>query len=52
MLYLDDHYDQDSERPGEMDILIRKNRQGRLGSVIIEQDARLRYTEMQEKAIF
>src|SRR5208283_839862 len=26
-----DYYDRDSERPGEMDIIIRKNRQGRLG---------------------
>lgn len=52
MLYRDDYYDQDSERPGEMDILIRKNRQGRLGSVIVEQDARLRYAEMQDSAIF
>jgi replicative DNA helicase len=45
MLYRDDYYDQDSERPGEMDILIRKNRQGRLGSVTVEQDSRLRYHE-------
>ena len=52
MLYRDDYYDQDSERPGEMDILIRKNRQGRLGQVVVEQDARLRYTETTEAAIF
>ncbi len=53
MLYRDDYYDQDSERPGEMDILIRKNRQGRLGQVVVEQDARLRYTETtKEAAIF
>ena len=45
MLYRDDYYDPDSERPGEMDILIRKNRQGRLGQVVVEQDSRLRYTE-------
>ena len=37
MLYRDDYYDPDSERPGEMDIIVRKNRQGgsdrsRLGS--------------------
>ncbi len=45
MLYRDDYYDPDSERPGEMDILIRKNRQGRLGSIVVEQDSHLRYTE-------
>ncbi len=33
MLYRDDYYDRDSERPGEMDIIVRKNRQGRLGQV-------------------
>ena len=52
MLYRDDYYDQDSERPGEMDILVRKNRQGRLGGVIVEQDARLRYSEPKETANF
>ncbi|MGH2885329.1 MAG: hypothetical protein ACRDPA_21940 [Solirubrobacteraceae bacterium] len=31
MLYGDDYYDADSERPGEMDIIVRENRQGRLG---------------------
>ena len=31
MLYREDYYDPDSERPGEMDIIVRKNRQGRLG---------------------
>jgi DnaB-like helicase C terminal domain len=31
MLYRDDYYDRDTERPGEMDIIVRKNRQGRLG---------------------
>jgi hypothetical protein len=36
-LYRDDYYDHDGERPGEMDILIRKNRRGRLGSVVVEQ---------------
>ncbi len=52
MLYRDDYYDEDSERPGEMDILIRKNRQGRLGQVAVEQDKRLRYTEVQDKVAF
>ena len=27
MLYRDDYYYRDSERPGEMDIIVRKNRQ-------------------------
>jgi len=51
MLYRDDYYDEDSERPGEMDILIRKNRQGRLGQVAVVQDKRLRYTEVVTDAI-
>ena len=43
MLYRDDYYDADSERPGEMDMLIRKNRQGRLGELTVRQDRQLRY---------
>ena len=43
MLYRDDYYDRDSERPGEMDIIVRKNRQGRLGQVTTRNDSRLRY---------
>jgi replicative DNA helicase len=43
MLYRDDYYDPDSERPGEMDIIVRKNRQGRLGQVTTRIDRRLRY---------
>ncbi len=43
MLYRDDYYDRDSERPGEMDIIVRKNRQGRLGQVATQIDSRLRY---------
>ncbi|MBV9195222.1 MAG: replicative DNA helicase [Solirubrobacterales bacterium] len=43
MLYRDDYYDPDSERPGELDILVRKNRQGRLGVVTTRIDSRLRY---------
>lgn len=46
MLYRDDYYDRDSERPGEMDIIVRKNRQGRLGQVTTRMDARLRYLPM------
>ncbi len=46
MLYRDDYYDRDSERPGEMDILIRKNRQGRLGQVTVKIDDQLRYTPL------
>ena len=42
MLYRDDYYDRDSERPGEIDIIIRKNRQGRLGHATIRLDRRLR----------
>jgi hypothetical protein len=43
MLYRDDYYDADSERPGEMDIIVRKNRQGRLGQVTTRIDSRPRY---------
>ena len=43
MLYRDDYYDRDSERPGEIDIIIRKNRQGRLGQATTRLDRRLRY---------
>jgi replicative DNA helicase len=42
-LYRDDYYYPDSERPGEMDIIVRKNRQGRLGHVTTVIDSRLRY---------
>jgi replicative DNA helicase len=45
MLYRDDYYDRDSERPGEMDIIVRKNRQGRLGQITTHVDDRLRYAE-------
>ena len=44
MLYRDDYYDPDSERPGEMDIIVRKNRQGRLGKTSLRMDSRLRFT--------
>ena len=43
MLYRDDYYDRDSERPGEMGIIIRKNRQGPLGQISTRSDNRLRY---------
>ncbi|MGH2886811.1 MAG: DnaB-like helicase C-terminal domain-containing protein, partial [Solirubrobacteraceae bacterium] len=43
VLYRDDYYGADSERPGEMDIIVRKNRQGRLGHVTTRIDSRLRY---------
>ena len=33
MLYRDDYYDDDSPRPGEIDILVRKNRHGALGDL-------------------
>jgi replicative DNA helicase len=43
MLYRDDYYDPDSERPGEMDIIVRKNRQGKLGQTSLRMDSRLRF---------
>ena len=50
MLYRDDYYDRDSERPGEMDIIVRKNRQGRLGQVTTRIDSRLRYRPLDRNA--
>ena len=50
MLYRDDYYDPDSERPGELDIIVRKNRQGRLGAITTEIDSRLRYRELNKAA--
>lgn len=44
MLYRDDYYDPDSERLGELDVLIRKNRNGPLGELTLTfQSARLRF---------
>jgi replicative DNA helicase len=43
MLYRDDYYDRESERPGEMEIIVRKNRQGRLGKITTQIDTRLRF---------
>ena len=43
MLYREDYYDPDSERPGEMDIIIRKNRQGQLGQLTTRIDRQLRF---------
>jgi replicative DNA helicase len=47
MLYRDDYYDPDSARPGEMDIIVRKNRQGRLGQVTVRRDRQLRYRPLE-----
>ena len=44
MLYRDDYYDPDSERPGEMDLIVRKNRQGQLGQIATRIDEQLRYS--------
>jgi replicative DNA helicase len=43
MLYREDYYDPDSDRHGEMDIIVRKNRQGGLGQVTCARDAHLRF---------
>jgi replicative DNA helicase len=45
MLCRNDYYNSDSERAGEMDVIVRKNRQGRLATVTLRIDRRLRYTE-------
>jgi replicative DNA helicase len=49
MLYRDDYYDSDSERAGEMDVIVRKNRQGRLATVTLRIDRQLRYTQLVEE---
>ena len=41
MLYRDDYGDADSERSGEIDIIVRRGRQGRLGQVTTRMDERL-----------
>ena len=41
--YRDNHCQPDSERPGEMDIIVRKNRPGRLGQTSLRMDSRLRF---------
>ena len=46
MLYRDDYYDRDSERPGELDVIVRKNRQGKLGQVATRIDDRLRHHQI------
>lgn len=38
MLYRDDYYEPDSERPGETDVLVRKNRHGPTGEFILGFD--------------
>ena len=43
MLYREDYYDPDSDRQGEMDIIVRKNRHGRLGQITGKLDQRLRF---------
>ena len=43
MLYREDYYDPDSERQGEMDIIVRKNRHGGLGQITGQLDQHLRF---------
>ena len=50
MLYRDDYYDPDSERPGEIDIIVRKNRQGRLGHTTTRLDQRLRFLPVHQQS--
>jgi replicative DNA helicase len=52
MPYRDDYYDEDSERPGEMDMIVRKNRQGRLGQITARIDSQLRYLAIERNAPF
>ena len=43
MLYREDYYDPDSDRQGEMDIIVRKNRQGAIGEITCDRDEHLRF---------
>jgi replicative DNA helicase len=44
MLYRDDYYEgEESTRPGELDIFVRKNRNGEKGKITLRQDRRLRH---------
>ncbi len=52
MLYRDDYYDRESERPGEMDIIVRKNRHWRLGQITTRIDSRLRYLPIERNEPF
>ena len=47
MLYREDYYDPDSDRQGEMDIIVRKNRQGKLGTTSVRMDQRLRFSPIE-----
>jgi replicative DNA helicase len=49
MLYREDYYDRDFERPGELDIIVRKNRQGRLGQATTRLDRRLRFLPVERQ---
>jgi replicative DNA helicase len=47
VLYRDDYYEPDSERPGETDVFVRKNRNGPLGEIVLRYDApRLTFTAL------
>ena len=50
MLYREDYYDRDSERPGELDVIVRKNRQGRLGQATTRLDRRLRFLPVERQS--
>jgi len=44
MLYREDYYlGQESEHPGQLEVIVRKNRDGPKGPVYLQQDARLRH---------
>ena len=51
MLSRDDYYDPDSERPGEMDLIVRKNRHGQLGQIAPRIDEQLRYSPVRPQAM-
>jgi replicative DNA helicase len=39
MLYRDDYYEPATDRPGETDVLVRKNRHGGLGEIVLTFDS-------------
>jgi len=47
MLYRDDYHDHDSERPGQMDVIVQKNRRPRLRETSPRMDSRLPFLSLE-----
>jgi hypothetical protein len=51
MLYREDYHDHDSERPGQMDVIVRKNRRPRLGETSPRMDSRLPFLSLERSRL-